>query len=152
MGITIREITEENWVEAVKLEVKKEQASFVASNAVSLAQSKFQPFLECYGIYSEDKMVGFSAVGQNPVDKTVWIVRHMIDAKHQGKGYGKAGLKKMIECVRAKFSCAEIYLDVEPENEVATNLYKTAGFKITDKKHGKSPIYKLNLSEYTEDY
>ena len=152
MVIIIREITGENWFEAVKLRVKKEQENFVASNAVSLAQSKFQSFLECYGIYSEDEMVGFSAVAQNPADKTVWIVRHMIDAKHQGKGYGKAGLKKMIKYLRDKISCSEIYLDVEPENEVATNLYKIAGFKITDKKHGKSPVYKLDLSEYTEDY
>jgi len=152
MVVTIREITEENWVEAVRLKVKKEQENFVASNAVSLAQSKFQTFIECYGIYSEDEMVGFSAVGQNPADKTVWLVRHMVDAKHQGKGYGKAGLKKIIEYLRDRYSCSEIYLDVKPENKVATNLYKKAGFKITDKKHGKSPVYKLDLNEYTEDY
>ena len=51
MTISIREITVENWVEAVKLKVKKDQENFVASNAKSIAQSKFQPFLECYGLY-----------------------------------------------------------------------------------------------------
>ncbi len=150
--ITIREITKENWMEAVKLSVKKEQEDFVASNAISLAQSKFQPFIECFGIYSEDEMVGFSAVAQNPADKKSWIVRHMVDAKHQGKGYGKAGLKKTIEYLREKFACSEIYLDVAPENEVATNMYKKAGFKITDEKHGNCPVYRLDLSEYTENY
>ncbi|MDH5450047.1 MAG: GNAT family N-acetyltransferase [Candidatus Bathyarchaeota archaeon] len=150
--ITIREITEENWIQAVKLRVKKEQENFEAANAGYLAQSKFQPYIECYGIYSEGEMIGFSAVGQSPHNKSVWIVRHMVDAKHQGQGYGKAGLKKVIEHLRDKFSCAEIYLDVEPENEVAINLYKTAGFKMTDRKIEGNPVYKLDLSEYTEDY
>ena len=150
--ISIREITKENWIEAVKLKVKKEQEAFVASNAISLAQSKFQPFLECFGIYSEDEMVGFSAVAQNPADKKVWLVRHMVDAKHQGRGYGKASLKKIIEYLREKFSCSELYLDVAPENEVATNLYKKVGFKITDEKHDNCPVYILDLSEYIEDY
>ena len=58
----------------------------------------------------------------------------------------------MIEYLRNKFSCSEIYLDVEPENKIATNLYKKAGFKNTDKKHGESPIYKLDLSKYKEDF
>ncbi len=152
MVITIREITEENWLDAIRLRVKEDQGKFVASNAASIAQSKFHPFIECYGIYSDDEMVGFSAVGQNPADKTVWIVRHMVDAAHQGQGYGKAGLKKIIEHLRGKFSCSEIFLDVAPANKIATELYKGAGFRITDKTHGKSPIYKLNLGEYSTDY
>ena len=157
MVVTIREITEENWIQAVKLKVKKEQEDFVASNAGSLAESKFRPYLDCFGIYSEGEMVGFSAVGQSPHSRSVWIVRHMVDAKHQGQGYGKAGLKKVIKYLRDKFSCVEIFLDVTPENEVALGLFKKAGFKmtdrkVTDRKHGKLPVYKLDLSEYTEDY
>ena len=68
LTITIKEITAENWVDAVKLKVKEEQGNFVATNAVSIAQSKFQSFIECYGIYSKNEMVGFSAVGKNPED------------------------------------------------------------------------------------
>ncbi|MHA1442981.1 MAG: GNAT family N-acetyltransferase, partial [Candidatus Heimdallarchaeota archaeon] len=63
MTISVKEISEENWVQAIKLKVKDEQESFVASNAASIAQSKFHTFLECYGIYDKDEMVGFSALG-----------------------------------------------------------------------------------------
>ena len=103
MTITIKEISAENWVAAIKLKVKDEQINFVASNAASIAQSKFHTFLECYGIYNDDEMVGFSAFGINPEDDTVWIVRHMVDEKHQGKGLGKAGLKAVIKFMQKKY-------------------------------------------------
>lgn len=41
MTIILKEITIENFVDAIKLEVKEEQRNFVASNATSIAQSKF---------------------------------------------------------------------------------------------------------------
>lgn len=151
MTVTLREITIENFVDAIKLEVKEDQTNFVASNAASIAQSKFHTFLECYGIYEDEKMVGFSAFGKNPEDGTIWLVRHMVDKNFQGKGYGKAGLKTVIKFLKDKYSCTEIYLDVAEENEIATNLYIKAGFKLTGKRHEHSPIYKLNLADYSED-
>jgi len=147
----LKEITIENFIDAMKLEVKEDQVNFVASNAASIAQSKFHTFLECYGIYDEEKMVGFSAFGKNPEDGTIWIVRHMVDKNLQGKGYGKSGLKAVIKFLKNKYSCSEIYLDVVEKNEVATNLYVKTGFKATGNKNGNSPIYKLDLAEYSED-
>ncbi len=152
MAVTLREITIENFIEAIKLEVKEDQTNFVASNAASIAQSKFHTFLECYGIYDNDKMVGFSAFGKNPEDETIWIVRHMVDKNLQGKGYGKTGLKAVIDFLQTKYSCSEIFLDVVKDNEIATNLYVKSGFKQTGKKNGESPIYKLDLAEYSVDY
>ncbi|MFX1484647.1 MAG: GNAT family N-acetyltransferase [Promethearchaeota archaeon] len=102
--ISIRVITEKNWFDAARLNVKEEHANFVASNAISIAQSKFHPFIECFGIYFDNEMVGFSAVRQNPADKTVWIVRHTIDVAHQGEGYSKASLKEIIQHLRRKSS------------------------------------------------
>lgn len=152
MTVTIKEITADNWVAAIKLKVKKEQENYVASNAASIAQSKFHTFLECYGIYDEDEMVGFSALGKNPEDDTIWIVRHMVDEKHQGKGYGKKGLKAVIKLMQEKFKPKSIFLDVVKENETATNLYVKAGFKDTGKKHGESPVYELTMKDYTEEF
>ena len=63
MNITLREIDESNFVDAIRLEVKPEQSAYVATNAASIAQSKFHTFLECYGIYDSESMVGSSAFG-----------------------------------------------------------------------------------------
>lgn len=167
MTISIREITEENWVAAIMLKVKDGQEGFVAanrlktkdelegfisSNVASIAQSKFQTYLECFGIYKDDEMVGFSAFEKNPEDGTCWIIRQMVDAKHQGKGYGKAGLKAVIKLMQEKFKIDSIFLDVEEDNLVATNLYIKAGFKDTGKRFGESQIYELKLKDYSEEH
>ena len=41
MAITLREITADNFVEAIRLKVALEQAKYVAANAASISQSKF---------------------------------------------------------------------------------------------------------------
>ena len=97
-------------------------------------------------------MVGFSAFGKNPEDDTIWIVIYMIDQKSQGKGYGKGALKVLIKFMKEKYSCSEIFLDVKEENVLATSLYVKAGFKKTGKKNGHSPIFKLDLSEYSDKF
>ncbi|NHJ86251.1 MAG: GNAT family N-acetyltransferase [Asgard group archaeon] len=152
MNVYLKEIDKDNFIQAIKLTVKEDQKNFVASNAISIAQSKFHTFLECYGIFSDDEMVGFSAIGKNPEDGTIWIVRHMIGADYQGKGLGKAGLKVVIKHLQEKFNCNEIFLDVEQNNIIATNLYKKAGFITTGESHGDSPVYKLDLELYDENY
>jgi len=145
MRVTIREIDGDNFVEAIRLEVKPEQKQFVASNAASIAQSKFHTFLECVGIYDEETMVGFSAFGKSPEDGTIWIVRHMIGADHQRKGYGSAGLSALLDHMKAKYDYASICLDVGPENEAAIKLYERAGFVDTGKIQGESKVYRLDL-------
>ena len=145
MEINIQEITAENFIEAIKLKVKPEQENFVASNAASIAQSKFHTFLNCSGIYADDLMVGFSAYGRNPDDDSIWIVRHMIGEQYQGNGYGKAGLKALIAHMQAEFQCTAIYLDVSPENQAAINLYQGAGFKDTGRIQGHSQVFELIL-------
>ena len=145
MDIEISEITEDNFIEAIRLKVKPDQENYVAYNAVSLAQSKFQPFLKCIGIFDGDVMVGFSAFGQNPEDGTIWIVRHMVGEQYQGQGYGKKGLQVLISHLQSTYQCDKIYLDVVPDNQVAINLYRSAGFVDTGKIQGHSRVFEKNL-------
>ena len=53
MNVHLTEITADNWIQAVKLEVKDDQKNFVATNAISITQSKFQSFIDCHGIYGK---------------------------------------------------------------------------------------------------
>ncbi len=145
MRISLREITVDNWMDAMKLKVDVEQERFVASNAASIAQSKFHDFLECYGIYYEDTMIGFTAFGINPEDDNVWIARYMIDYRYQGNGYGKAGLHILLEFMIREYDCSEVFLDVGEDNTIAKRMYTNAGFSKTGKKNGQSPIYKIVL-------
>jgi len=145
MTVSIREITADNFIDAVRLKPTPEQEQFVASNAASIAQSKFHTFLECYGIYDGETMVGFSVFGRNPEDGEIWIARHMVGAEHQRNGFGRAGLQLIVEHMRQTYGCAAIYLDVGPVNTAAIALYEGAGFADTGKIQGESRIYRLDL-------
>jgi diamine N-acetyltransferase len=90
-------------------------------------------------------MVGFSTVGQAPDDKRVWIVRHMIGEQCQRRGYGKAGLQKIVEMLTETHECPSIFLSVEPENHIAKAMYERAGFEDTGAKMGSELVYELQV-------
>jgi diamine N-acetyltransferase len=62
--ISLREITENTLHSILKLEVHDEQKSFVAPNAVSIAQAHFSKHAWFRGIYADDTSVG---AGDTPV-------------------------------------------------------------------------------------
>ena len=128
MTITLQPITRENYRACAWLEVAPEQERFVASNAYSLAQACYE--LECTPlvIYAGDTMVGFAMYALDPDDHKYWIYRLMIDAAHQGKGYGRAAMKLLIEDIRRLPGCDEIGISYVPENSGAKHLYASLGF------------------------
>jgi diamine N-acetyltransferase len=146
MSISIREIREDNFIEAMRLKVNPDQETYVASNPASIAQSKFHTFLECYGIYDGDTMVGFSAFGKHPENETAWIVRFMIGAQHQRQGYGYAGLQAVLDHMQQTYECSSVFLDVSPDDSAAISLYEKAGFADTGDLQGKSKIFRLDSS------
>lgn len=147
MSVHLRAIDADNFIEAMRLRVSAEQEAFVATNAASIAQSKFHKHLECHGIFDGDAMVGFSACGVNPDDGTVWIARHMVGAQFQRRGYGRAGLQCLIAHLRGEHGAVPIYLDVAPSNTAAISLYESAGFRDTGLDQGASRVYRLEAEE-----
>ncbi|CAM5196910.1 Diamine N-acetyltransferase OS=Ureibacillus acetophenoni OX=614649 GN=SAMN05877842_105160 PE=4 SV=1 [Ureibacillus acetophenoni] len=127
----LKTITKDNWVDAISLRVKEDQVNFVASNAVSLAQLNFLENFHAKGIYYGDEMVGFTLYGIDEDDHEFWIYRMMIDAKHQGKGYGKESVKLVIDDIKAikEERHQTITLSYEPTNVHAKRIYEKMGFK-----------------------
>jgi len=60
-------------------------------------------------------------------------MRFMIDASHQGKGYGKLAIIQLIEHLKTfpRKPAPSIYLSYKPDNEAARKLYASIGFKET---------------------
>lgn len=136
MTITLRDITSENWRTAVRLRVRPDQASFVAANSYSLAQSKFEPCWNTKGIYHDDTMVGFTMYGLNIVGDEwdgYWICRLMVDKAHQGQGYGRATMEMIVREIRESGYRGPVYISFEPNNTVAEQLYSSLGFVDTGK-------------------
>src|SRR5262245_26120443 len=100
MTMTLREITRENWEQCVRLEVAPEQQRFVASNAVSLAQSKYEPEWIPLALYDDEEMVGFVMYGVYRDQGKYWILRMMVDRRLQGNGYGRAAMRLLLDRLR----------------------------------------------------
>ncbi|TFD98388.1 GNAT family N-acetyltransferase [Jeotgalibacillus sp. R-1-5s-1] len=126
----LKKIDEHNWLKAVRLKVRDDQQTFVASNAISLAQLNFLPDFHAMGVYHDDEMVGFTLFGLDRDDGEFWIYRMMVDEKHQGKGYGKKAIRLVIDEIRKmkEDRHSTITLSYEPENTFAASLYTGMGF------------------------
>ena len=131
MSVSLRQITPENFDQCINLKVADGQENFVAPNVKSIAQSKIYPTMNISAVYDEDEMVGFVMFGLDPDDERYYLVRLMVDEKHQGKGYGKAATQEVINQLKLVEDCRELYLSFVPENTGAERLYKSVGFERT---------------------
>ena len=132
--IRLKAINEENFVDAFNLKLAKGQDEFVSHPIRSLAQAyvyrnQCQPF----GIYADEKMVGYVMViyDYDIPEYDIWHM--MIDESMQGHGYGKAALGQVIDYIRTKpfGDSGRIALTCNKKNPVAQRLYESMGFSTT---------------------
>jgi diamine N-acetyltransferase len=132
-GVNVRlvTITKDNWEEAASLTVAPEQADFLTPNVWSIAESKFYPALTPMAIHDGPRMVGFLMYAVDPEDDQYWLYRFMIAAPEQGKGYGKAALRLLLDLLRQERKAPWLNVGYHRENRVAERLYLRAGFEKT---------------------
>lgn len=122
------------------LKVRPDQARFVAVNANSLAEAYVsQANAWPRAIYAGDKPVGFVmlflAGPDHPDAKdgraTYYLWRFMIDAEHQGKGYGQAAIRAVIEHVKSLPDGRALYTSYVPGEGCPLPFYERLGFTPT---------------------
>jgi diamine N-acetyltransferase len=149
MNVELREITIDNWRQCVRLKVAPGQEQFVASNAVSLAQSKYETDSVPLAVYDGDTMVGF--VMYHPEDygmAKIWFIeRLMVGADYQGKGYGRTAMQALLERLKAQPGYTAILISFVPENVAARNLYASLGFVDTGEIEEGEIVYRLPLDK-----
>jgi len=146
MTIEFRPITTDNLRPVGRLEVGPGQEHFVAPNLVSMAEWKFFPDWEPAAIHADGELVGFLMCGQDPEGDPFewWIIRFMIAAEFQGRGYGREALKMALELLMAKEECEAILLSFEPDNEIAKRMYEEVGFVDTGRIEEGEHVYRLD--------
>ena len=112
--VTLREITRETLGSFLKLSVAEHQRDFVADNAKSIAQAHFSEYAWFRGIYAGDEAVGFVMLYDDERKPEYFLWRFMIDAKQQGKGYGRSAIQALIEHVRTRPGATELGTSVVP--------------------------------------
>ena len=81
-------------------------------------------------------MLGYDRIDADDpaiADGNYCLWRYMIDAKYQGKGYGRAGIEAVLEFIKSApvGEAKACWLSYEPENSVAQKLYASFGFEET---------------------
>ncbi|CAM5404587.1 Spermine/spermidine acetyltransferase [Mycolicibacterium aubagnense] len=129
----------------VALHVADEQSDFVATNAESLEEADENPACVPLGIFLKDQPVGFAMYTLDADDGNWWIYRLMIDERFQKRGYGRAGLRAVVERMAAITGCDAIYLGVVKENRTAAAFYRLEGFRETGQILGDEIVMRLEL-------
>ncbi|CCX42529.1 gNAT family acetyltransferase [Clostridium sp. CAG:1024] len=131
MEISLRPITEDNFIDAFNLKLAREQERFVSHPIRSLAQAYvYREQCQPFGIYQGERMVGYVMViyDYDVPEYDVWHM--MIDEAQQGKGYGKAALAQVLAYIGQKpfGDSGRIALTCNRDNAKALALYRAAGF------------------------
>jgi diamine N-acetyltransferase len=152
MDVELREVTEANWREALRLAVYPHQQRFIAEYAPIVAVALAKAYLHLggaawtpYAIYAGTTMVGFVALAyESGTADQYWIFHFFIDYRYQRYGYGKAAPQRFIELVKCEHPiCQLLQLVVHPENHRAQRLYTAAGFRPNGTERWGEPVYQL---------
>lgn len=115
-----------------QLEVADSQRSFVASNRQSLEDWAGEPDAVALAVCVEHEPVGF-LMYERLADAgrlgAYSIYRFMIDARHQGLGYGRAAIAQLLDRMREDPRLKRITICYLPYNEAARRLYAGFGFR-----------------------
>ena len=143
--VTLREVTQETVNSILNLRVTKEQEPFVASNAVSIAEAYFSADAWFRAIYADETPVGFLMLSDQPDKGDYFLWRFMVDAQHQGKGYGRCALELLIEYVKTRPNAKELFLSYVPGPGSPEGFYHRLGFEHTGEQAGEELVMKLTL-------
>ena len=132
--VELKAITEDNFIDAFGLRLAPGQEKYVSHPIRSLAQAYvYRDQCQPFGIYAEEKMVGYVMViyDYDVPEYDIWHM--MIDEAQQGHGYGGEALDRVIEYIRTKpfGDSNRVALTCNKENPVARKLYESKGFSPT---------------------
>ena len=132
--VELKAITEDNFIDAFGLRLAPGQEKYVSHPIRSLAQAYvYRDQCQPFGIYAEEKMVGYVMViyDYDVPEYDIWHM--MIDEAEQGHGYGGEALDRVIEYIRTKpfGDSNRVALTCNKENPVARKLYESKGFSPT---------------------
>ncbi len=130
MDVSLVEVTRENVDDVLALEVAPEQASYVATNAKSLAQASFEPHAWFRAIAAGDVLVGFAMAYRDSDARQFYVWRFMLDARFQGRGYGRRAMELLLDEAR-RAGVEEVTLSVVPGEHSALAFYRSLGFEET---------------------
>ena len=154
MGVTLREITEQNRAAVLALRVPPEQKRFVGSVQDALDDAAEYPQAEPWyrAVYAGEEPVGFVMLSWNarPQPPNIigpWFLwKILIDRRYQGRGYGAEVIRQVADLIKAE-GATELLTSYVPEDGGPAGFYRRLGFTPTgDVDATGEPIVRLPLT------
>lgn len=141
--VTLREVTDDNVMAVIDLEVAPDQTGFVAPNVKSLAQAFATTNVWVRAVYADDEPVGFVMLSDDVDKPRYYLWRFMIARHHQGKGYGRQAMALVHDYVRSRPGGDRIHLSYVPADGGPELFYKGLGYVDTGRvEHGEREAVK----------
>ncbi|HNS49652.1 MAG TPA: GNAT family N-acetyltransferase [Anaerolineae bacterium] len=136
--VTLREVTADTVRAVCRLSdtLVPPKRFMVAPNSVSLAQALFEPKAWYRAIYADETLVGFVMLYDDPDEPEYYLWRFMIATPHQGKGFGRQTIERMIEYVETRPGAVELLVSCGEGPGNPEGFYTGMGFRRTGKMSG----------------
>ena len=138
LKVVLESVNRENYRALFRMQLRPGQESFVTPPRWTLARCYVRMFGENFEhlphlIRAAGTAVGYCTTVCDAVSEAeYWIDDIMIDAMHQGKGYGRAAMRETIAMIAARYPrCRAVQLTCFRANTNAAALYKSLGFAPT---------------------
>ncbi|MFZ2650337.1 MAG: GNAT family N-acetyltransferase [Burkholderiaceae bacterium] len=151
--VSLQEVTAQSVRAVTDLRVSPQQQAYVASNAVSIAQAYFHPEAWFRAICVDDVAVGFVMLEDptllpdwlGPAQVRLW--RFMIDERYQGRGYGRAGMRLVVEQARSRPGQSMLRTSCVPGPHSPVGFYERCGFRRTGEIDDGEEVLELSLGQ-----
>jgi diamine N-acetyltransferase len=130
-AVHLERLTPENVRAVCDLRVAPAQAGFVQPNAVSLAEAYVHEQAWCRAAYAGDDLVGFVMLHDTAAGPGYMLWRLMIDARFQGRGFGRQVVQRVTEHVRTRPGATQLKVSAHRGEGAPGPFYESLGFLAT---------------------
>ncbi len=130
--LRVVELTADNIEAVLAVAPRPEQLRHVNPVSWYVAKAAYEEVWQPVALVgADDEVMGFAQWAYDESDSTFTLGGVVLDARHQGRGLGRAVLDALVAHVRAQPQAGTVVLTVHGDNERARGLYQRYGFEET---------------------
>lgn len=130
------------------------------TGCIDFKESKWNDWYNCWINMEPDRYYAYLVEQANncPVgeiairfdeEKATYIISIIIEYKHRGKGFGREGLKLLLDKAFIELGLEKVTDEFPESRTAAANLFKDFGFKVVENKN-KTILIELSRERYLE--
>ena len=153
--VTLRVVDAGNRPDVERLRVASDQESFVDGVAASLIEAAAKPHLRPWyrAVYAGADPVGLVMLaddvppGTDEIPWRYYLWRMLIDARFQGRGYGRAALDLVLDHLRTRPGADTLVTSIVAGEGSPLGFYLRYGFRATGEVFDHEHVLRLQLDE-----